>query len=178
MDERDFPGHRITPLPILEVPLDVGVRSRSVNLLLSTCITTLSSSFDTPDANTLKTVFNRGIVLCDTLDDIARRDALHRTLEALDWHVLVHGVNETEQYRAMKIVLTKDHDTSYPLALDGEARVAVLEERRGEERDLLRKHKETYGGFKKPLREVFVESLQNLVTMAMDKKKPPNMSRS
>lgn len=169
MGERDFPGHKITPLPIPEAPLDVGGRNRSIDLLLSTCITILSSSFNTPDAKTLRTVFNRGIILCDALDDNTRRNALHRTLEALGWHVFVHGVNETEQYRAMNIVLTEEHDNSYPLALGGDARVAVLEENRREGRDLLRKHKDAYIGFKKPLRQVFVESLQKLMIMAMNK---------
>lgn len=169
MGKRDFPGHNITPLPIPEVLLDVGGRNRSIDLLLSTCITTLSSSFNTPDAKTLRTIFNRGIILCDALDDILRRDALHRTLEALDWQIPVHGVNETDQYRATNIMLTEELDTSHPLALGGEARVAVLEENRREGRDLLRKHKDAYIGFKKPLREVFVESLQKLMIMAMNK---------
>lgn len=98
-------------------------------------------------------------------------------MEALDWHGLLHGVNETEQYRAMNTVMTEEHDISYPLTLDGKARVAMLGERRKEERDRLRKHKEADGRFKKPLREVFVETLQKLVVMAMVKLNPPTVPR-
>lgn len=168
MGERGFPGHKTLNFPIFEVPLDAKGRKRSVDLILSTCTATVISSFETSDLKTLNIVFNQAIVLCDALDDIARRDALHRTLEALDWYVFVDGVNEGEQSRAVPTVLTDELDISYPLSVDGKARAAVLREPRGEEGDLVRKHKAAYGGFKKPLRDLFVESLQKLVIVATD----------
>lgn len=148
---------------------DVGSCNGSVDLFLSSCIATLRSSFDTPDATTLKNVFKRAITLCDALDDTARRDALQRTLDALEWHVHVHAVQETDLHGAMDVMLPDEYDIPHHHCLKGKARVAVSGERGREDRDLLRKHKETYNGQKKPLRKLFIESLQKLVARELDK---------
>lgn len=63
MDERDVPDNKATFLDISEGAIGVkGVKGGtcSIDLLLSNCITTLNSSFDTCDAKTLKNHFQPG----------------------------------------------------------------------------------------------------------------------
>lgn len=69
----------------------------------------------------------------------------------------------------MDIMLPDQYDFPHPPLLNGKACVAVSEERRREDGDRLRKHREAYDGLMKPLRNLFIESLQQLVAGELDK---------
>lgn len=140
--------------------LDVKDNKRPLGLLISNSISTLSSNFSTTDAKALKSVFGRGITLCDALNDMKRRVALERALHSLHWLILGLECKTTQVYRSINQALDQ-----IPLSLNEEGVVVVAPQRLVLERESLRNHKLTYDGFKEPFEAGFVESLRTLMNL-------------
>ncbi|KAF3767457.1 hypothetical protein M406DRAFT_69601 [Cryphonectria parasitica EP155] len=148
----------VTSIPVPHGVLDSKNGTRQLHQLMANCITTLSSSFTTADATSLRLVFNRCITLCNALDDLNRQAALEKALHALDWLILGLDVKTTHAFRNLNEVL----DTIDWGFLKKPGTDARLKRSRFERR-ILRNHKKLWENTKAPLRMKFLEALQELV---------------
>lgn len=161
VEERD---HTILEAISIVVPdgiLDLKGNKRSLELLMSSSISTLSSNFSTTDAKALQTVFGRAITLCDALSDMKRKHALARALHSLNWLVLGLEVKTTQVYRS----INQDLDQMAPLCLNEEGVVLMSPQRWAMERKSLESHKMMYDEFKEPFEAGFMETLQDLMLL-------------
>lgn len=144
--------------------LDLKNGRRPMDHLISNCIEIVSQDFKVVDQKDLKLAFDRGMTLCDALDDVKRKEALEVALHSLNWLMLGLDCKALEVYRHANLELDRINASyssdAWPVAFDAEG---ISNARNVEERNLLWSMKRSFEKFKEPFRVNFLESLQRLL---------------
>lgn len=112
---------------------------RPLSHLINNCVYGLTGDFSTSNRKSVKDVLDRGIALCDALEDKVRAEVLMKAACTLIWITLRLDCKTVDLYRRLNQELGKI-DRCLPIRLvgHGEARRIVLStERRQAERDRL-----------------------------------------
>ncbi|ROW09517.1 hypothetical protein VMCG_02289 [Cytospora schulzeri] len=144
--------------------LDLKNGTRPMPHLIGNCIKILSQDFSVVDQKSLKLAFNRGIALCDALNDDKRKMALECAVHSLNWLMLGLDCKTMEVYRHANQELDRINANYRGIASEGTISVeGICHARSLEERNLLWSMKTSFEKYKEPFRVNFIESLQRLV---------------
>lgn len=139
--------------------------SRPLSHLISNCTSILTGNFSTTDPKAVRVVFDKGISLCDALEDKRRLDKLGKAVQAIRWLMLGLECKTADLYRRLNQELDKI-DRDFPVRWIGhgeEKELLVSEERQQAERAILQACKRSYDDNKEPFRVAFVQALQGLM---------------
>lgn len=172
-----FSGNRIanseaedgqTIIPIIISPKKLRIhKSRPLSHLIDNCVSILTGDFSTSDSKALRVAFDRGIALCDALQDERRRKALGKAAGALSWLALGLDCKKMIVYQHLNKELDRiNHCLSMKwLSHAGTERMEISKERRGAERAILESSKRLYDTMKEPFGEKLVQVLQQLMAL-------------
>lgn len=145
--------------------LDLKNGMRPISHLIGNCIQIISQGFSVVDQKSLKLAFNRGIALCDALNDGKRKKALESALHSLDWLMLGLDCKSMEVYRHANQELDRTNAKYSSMAGQGIISTeGICNARDLEERNLLWSMKPSFEKFKEPFRVNFIQTLQKLLT--------------
>lgn len=157
-------GPVVTCITVPEGTLDLKNGARPISHLIGNCIKILSQDFSVVDQKSLRLAFNRGVALCDALDDGKRKMALEVAFHSLSWLMLGLDCKSMEVYRHANQELDRMNANYSHMAGQGAISTeGVCNARDLEERNLLRSMKTSFEKFKEPFRVNFVESLKRLL---------------
>ncbi|ROW05006.1 hypothetical protein VSDG_00332 [Cytospora chrysosperma] len=140
--------------------------TRPTSHLICNCVNILSHDFYVADQKSLRLVFDRGIALCDALNDEKRKRALECAVHSLSWLMLGLDCKTMEVYRHANQELDRIDAIYREVDWRGTTNVeGIVNARDLEERNLLWSMKSSFEKFKEPFRVNFVETLQRLLAV-------------
>lgn len=153
-------GEQSAEFSSISVPhgiLDLKDGTRPLSHLMGNCIYHLSQDYTVADQKGLRLAVDRGIALCDALNDEGRKKALEYAAHSLSWLVLGLDCKTMELYRSAN----QDLDRINAKYIDTVAQIG--DARDMEERELLSSIKASYEKSKEPFRVDFVKTLRRLL---------------
>lgn len=152
------------PIVVPDGILDLKNGTRPTSHLICNCVNILSHDFCVADQKSLRLVFDRGIALCDALNDGKRKRALECAVNSLSWLMLGLDCKTMEVYRHANQELDRIDAIDREVDWQGTTSVDGISNARDlEERNLLWSMKSSFEKFKEPFRVNFVETLQRLL---------------
>lgn len=142
--------------------------ARPLSHLLSNCASIITGNFSTTDPKAVRAAFDKGVSLCDALEDKRRVGKLEKAAKAVGWLVLGLDCKTADLYQYLNQELKK-MDRDLPVRWieeHGEAKKGFFQvpaERQRAERAVLQACKRSHDGHKEPFRVGFVQALQELM---------------